>query len=66
MPTSNDNLHTANSDSIEFDLSRFAKPPNAGLQLRRAVSIRVEGTRLLESQAIAAVSCKALFGGALR
>src|SRR5882724_10508271 len=29
MPTSNDSLHTANSDSIEFDLSRLVKPLNA-------------------------------------
>ena len=31
----------------------YEKPPNAGLQLRRAISIQAEGIRLLEKHAIA-------------
>jgi len=34
--------------------------PNAGLQLRRAISIRAEGKKLLEKACYRAVSCKAL------
>jgi hypothetical protein len=42
---------------------RLRKHSNAGLQLRRASSIRAEGNKLLEKNAIGAVSCKALLGG---
>src|SRR5687767_1975619 len=37
------------------------KKSNAGLQLRRAISIQAEGKKLLQKNAIPAVSCKALF-----
>jgi hypothetical protein len=39
---------------IEAPLSKpNAKRPNAGLQLRRAISTQAEGTKLLEKHAVA-------------
>jgi hypothetical protein len=38
---------------------------NDGLQLRRAISIQAEGTRLLEKPRYRAVSCKAVLAAAL-
>jgi hypothetical protein len=43
---------------------RQRKTPNDCLQLRRAISIQAEGTRLLEEKCNRAVSCKALFDAA--
>jgi hypothetical protein len=40
------------------------KPPNAALQLRRAISIQAIGNRLLENHAIAPSVCKRLLAGA--
>jgi hypothetical protein len=38
---------------VRIVLNSIAKQPNAGLQLRRAITIQADGKRLLEKNAIA-------------
>jgi len=42
------------------------KRDNAGLQLRRAISIQAKWKRLLEKHATAPSNCKALLGGGIK
>jgi hypothetical protein len=45
--------------------SHLNQPPNACLQLRRAISIRAEGKQLLQKHAVAPSAAKALLGVAV-
>jgi hypothetical protein len=46
--------HILNINTLPNDFGqKLREAPNAGLQLRRAISIQAEGTRLLEKHAIA-------------
>ena len=44
---------------------QMRKPPNAGLQLRRAISIQAEGTKLFEKHAIAPSAARLCYAAAL-
>ncbi|HYN25860.1 MAG TPA: hypothetical protein VES69_12535, partial [Pyrinomonadaceae bacterium] len=48
------------SATDHFSFAAASVPPNAALQLRRAISISLGKTRLLEKHAIAPSDCKRL------